>query len=190
MPPRHGPILCTPAHSIPIILQINGRQSERARNTNIQRSISTTGKTPTQTIIQGQNHISKLPAELMIEIAKLLSIRDIANLRLASRGWAPVGAELILRDGVEIRPQLKDMARLKKISRNEVMSRSVTSLTIYTGDVDMFSFLYALFFSSAPKADVLRRVYVAGKLKASTPVSAIIEFDSRICAFLVFLGLS
>ncbi|PBP17517.1 hypothetical protein BUE80_DR011274 [Diplocarpon rosae] len=77
----------------------------------------------------------RLPNELKHLVVNNLPVRDVPNLRLISEAWAAAGAKALFRDGLEIRPYLDDMARLKGLSDHEEIAKGVKSLVIYAGDM-------------------------------------------------------
>lgn len=81
--------------------------------------------------------LSALPDELKIHLIRILKVKDIKSLRLASRSWSRLCAEHIFRDGFAIRPHLNDMARLEKISENPLLAKGVRTLTFFAGDMNM-----------------------------------------------------
>ncbi|KAK6582219.1 hypothetical protein PZA11_004627 [Diplocarpon coronariae] len=77
----------------------------------------------------------QLPNELKLLVVDNLPVRDIPQLRLISAAWAAAGAKAMFRDGLEIRPYLDDMARLKGLSKHEEIAKGVKYLLIYAGDM-------------------------------------------------------
>ena len=139
-----------------------------------------TGCTPNHATMSGQDCISNLVIELKIHIFSHLSTKDVIQVRLTSRSWAIFGAEHLFKDGVTIRPQRNDMQRLKRISEHALISLSVKSLTIYTGDVDPMP-LVELICDFAPKIEPLRRIFLTGNVKKYIKVHIKIFSSSQNC---------
>ncbi|KAH8594852.1 hypothetical protein B0O99DRAFT_594906 [Bisporella sp. PMI_857] len=110
---------------------------------------------------QAKDIFSTIPTELKLQIMENLCSTDILNVRLTSKECAKLGAEYMFKDGFTVRPHLRDMARLEKVSNNSLMAGSVKCLTLFTGDMHITDL------SSAVTAYIKwpgRRQFVSGRL--------------------------
>lgn len=81
---------------------------------------------------------SKLPSELKDMVISNIHVKDRVNLRLMSRSFAISCTEGVCPDGIfTVRPHLHDMARLETVSLHPEISKGVTHLQFFVGDVGL-----------------------------------------------------
>lgn len=65
--------------------------------------------------------MENLPNELRQDILKYLDIEDVKSIRLASKNWARLGADYLIKPTFYTLPHRDDFKRLLQLSRHPVL---------------------------------------------------------------------